>query len=156
MSSLVASLGRDAPPGGARLYNAKKADLLVFLKRLENVYVVDHASEARLRRVCEAIDTDVGSNGHNLVFHLSMGFKNQSGAELLKQVLSLGARPDVPNKEGKRPLDEALSCLKVEIGQALALSRAELVNPHDEDDYVHMRLVSHSILFSLSRHCILV
>jgi hypothetical protein len=145
MSSLFASLGRDAPPGGAGLHNAKKADIVVFLKRLEYVYVVDHASEARMRRVCEAIDTDVGSTGKNLVFYLTVGFKDESGDELLKQVLSLGARPDVPNKLGKLPLEAALSHSKLGIAQALALSRPALVHPDDWDN-LQLLLVSHSMM----------
>lgn len=101
ISSRAASLGRNAPPRNRPLWElgviANKADLDVFLKRIKDVPVVDVESEARLRRVCKAVDTDVRSSGGNLLFYLTATFKKGAGVALFKQVLSLGVRPDVPN-----------------------------------------------------------
>jgi hypothetical protein len=114
---------REAP----RLCNTKKDDFLVFLKRLEGVNVVDHASEARLRRICEAFDTDVDSAGDNLVLHLTSTGGYQT--PILKRVLSLGVRPDVPNSKGKLPLDLAVSLKTFRTAQAFALCRAMPATP---------------------------
>jgi hypothetical protein len=101
-----------------------KAGLQVFLNRLENVCVVDYASEARLRRVCEVVDADVGPAGRNLVFYLTV--RNQiKNVGYLKRVLSLGARPDVPNLKGKRPYDLAVSQVRPGNAEVLAMCRAD-------------------------------
>jgi hypothetical protein len=140
MPSLADVLGRDAPPGGARLCNAKKGVIDEFLKRLENVYVVDHASEARLRRVCEAVDTDVNQSGDNLVFNLTAIWDCDTGTLHLKRVLSLGVRPDVPNAKWKLPLDIAVSQKKFGTAEAFALCRAVPVSP-DGANFVQVRSI---------------
>lgn len=109
MSSLPAS--PDAPPVGRSTWDlglkGNGVRLDAFLKSLENVDVVDNASEVRLRRVCEAVDADVSPNGRNLVFYLSA--HETRSVDFLRRVLSLGLRPDVPDSTGELPVDAALS-----------------------------------------------
>jgi hypothetical protein len=121
MSWAFTTLGDDAPPSGRTPRFLSNDDLLVFVKRLENVDVVDEASEARLRRVCFVLDRDVSNAGRNLVFKLALS--NEEQCLLLKQVLSLGARPDVPNSTGVVPFDAALSKGKIAEADALAMCR---------------------------------
>jgi hypothetical protein len=124
MSSLPAS--PDAPPVGRSTWDlglkGNGVRLDAFLKSLENVDVVDNASEVRLRRVCEAVDADVSPNGRNLVFYLSA--HETRSVDFLRRVLSLGLRPDVPDSTGELPVDAALSYKKFTEAKTLPLDAA--------------------------------
>ncbi len=129
MSSLPPpSLSPDAPPRGRTLWDLclpeNRARFEAFLKGLEDMYVVDEASEARLRRVCAAVDADVSTNGRNLVFYLSKF--SRTSREDLTRVLSLGVRPDVPDSTGTLPMEKALSWRKFRRAKFLAMCRPEL------------------------------
>jgi hypothetical protein len=137
MSSLVASLGSDAPqirrPFWKMGLRFSMGDLDVYLRRFDTESVLDNISEARLRRICEAIDTDVTTTGANLVFNLISTYKMDVGYQYLTRVLSLGVRPDVPNLEGKLPLEKAILQGKFELAEALALCGAASVVGSDAD-----------------------
>lgn len=113
----------DLPSRGQSIWDLglrpNSARLEAFLRKLEDIHVVDSASEARLRRACEAVDADVSPNGRNLVFYLCM-FKKTRVIDL-KRVLSLGARPDVPDSKGTLPSDAAMSAKKFKTVETLAL-----------------------------------
>ncbi len=95
---------------------------------MEDVAVVDEASKSRLGRICEAIDGDVSSkDGGNMVFNLATKAPNETGLMRLKRVLSLGARPDIPNRHGQLPLEEAFLLGKKQTVAALAMCRPSLI-----------------------------
>jgi hypothetical protein len=150
MSAFAQSLGRDAPPSGRPLWElglrGNGTDRNAFLKPLLEVSVVDSASEDRLRRVCEAIDTDVCPAGCNLVYNLIASYNGgESEVTSLKRVLSLGARPDVPNSDGERPLDIALSGSKARMYRALTVCTATVL-VRDDRDWIKVRPIIHSIV----------
>ena len=103
------------------------------LKKYENVAVVDQSSESKLAHLSEEIDTSISPNDKtNMVYKLVSDVTADRSCSLLKRVLGLGVRPDVPNSLSWHPIEAAVRAGNMKCAHALALCRPERVDlgPH--------------------------